>query len=367
MASMRKKSGHYYARFYDKHRSPKRKELALQTTRKDVARRRLTEWERMYEKGEFDPWADGTGPEKLTVEAALERFMEAKAHLRPRTVQTYRDILEQWLEGHVPSQLFVRDLNADHVRPYVWGSNEIANATRRHRYRHVKVFLRWAKEQGHLQEVPLGDVRRPKKEKKQAAFFSPDDLEKLLRVIDAHDETTEDVAGNAPDDRWLKHLIHVGVGTGLRRGELLRLRWQDVDLAQRLVTVRSREGEKTKSGHERRVPLRGEALKLLRRLNEERQPAPNDRVFIDGEGKPVKAGRLTHRFKFFVRKAELPNRERLRFHSLRHTCGSWLHMKGVPMKAIQTILGHATMNITSEIYAHVHDEMLGEAMEKTFG
>ena len=59
MASLRKKSGHYYARFYDSNRSPKQKELALKTTRKSNARSKLVKWEKAYEEGKFDPWKGG--------------------------------------------------------------------------------------------------------------------------------------------------------------------------------------------------------------------------------------------------------------------------------------------------------------------
>jgi integrase len=367
MASLRKKSGRYYARFYDKRRSPKRKEVALGCSRKDVARRRLSEWERLYREGSFDPWQPvGSGPERLTVEDAIARFMKSRSHLRPRTQDTYEGILRRWRET-LPPGLLLTDVTASHLRPYVHASR-LANATQRKRYGHVQTFLKWCVEQRHAQSNALEDVREPKEQKKAAAFLSTDDVETLLRTIDAHHEITEDIAGRKPDDDWLKAVIRVGVCTGLRRGELCRLRWRDVDLGQGFLTVRSEEGAETKSGHERRLPLRGDALDVLRKLNKERSDAlTGGPVFTDSKGRSIKPGRASRRFKFFVRKAKLPDRERLRLHSLRHTCGSWLAMQGVPMKAIQAILGHSTMQITSETYSHVHDDVLVKAMEETFG
>ena len=366
MASMRKKKGHYYARFYDRRRSPKRKEISLRTTRKDVARRRLSEWERLYERGEFDPWKPvGRGPERLSVEDAAERFLKARSHLRQRTLDTYRGVLRRWRET-IPPGLLVADVNASHLRPYVH-DDSITNASQRKRYRHVRAFLNWCVENGHLQNTPLDDVRQPKEQKKAAAFLSTDAVEKLLRTIDAHHEITEDIAGRKPDDDWLKAMIHVGVCTGLRRGELLRLHWRDVDLQQGFLTVRSAPGAETKSGHERRIPLRGDALNVLRQMDEERSSTLDGPVFVDSRGRQIKPSRASKRFTFFMRKAKLPDRERLRLHSLRHTCGSWLAMQGVPMKAIQAILGHSTMHITSETYSHVHDDVLVKAMEETFG
>ena len=366
MASLRKKSGRYYARFYDKRRNPKRKEVALGCSRKDVARRRLTEWERLYREDQFDPWKPiGGGLEKLTVEDAVARFVKARSHLRPRTLDTYRGVLRRWREA-LPPGLLVADVTASHLRPYVH-KDSITNASQRKRYRHVRAFLNWCVEQGHVNSSALEDVRQPKEQKKAAAFLSVDDVETLLTAIDAHYEITEDIAGRKPDDEWLKAMIRVGVCTGLRRGELLRLRWRDVDLRQGFLTVRSAPGAETKSGHERRLPLRGDALEVLRQMNEARGDVLDGPVFVDGQGRKIKASRASKRFKFFVRKAKLPDRERLRLHSLRHTCGSWLAMQGVPMKAIQAILGHSTMHITSETYSHVHDDVLVKAMEETFG
>ena len=373
MASLRKISGNYYAYFYDRHRQPKEKSVPLRVSLKSAAQKRLKYLESLWAEGDFDPWGDGTAPgstaPSLAVPEAVRRFLEDRSDLRPRTLGTYRQQLDAWTNGHTPPGLRLQDVSAEHLRPYVRQPG-ISNASMRKRYRHLRAFLNWAVEAGHLSGSPLDDVRQPKKQKKQAAFLSTDDLEALLRCIDAHYEITENAAGQKPDDGWLKDMVEVAVCTGLRRSELCRLRWQDVDLRHRLLTVRSRDGSETKSGHERQLPLRGDALDVLhRRQAGRREAAPPDGpafVFTDRRGLPIKPDRATKRFKFFVRKAKLPNRDRLRFHSLRHTCGSWLAMKGVPMKAIQSILGHSTMNLTSETYAHLNPDVLARAMEETF-
>ncbi len=368
MARLRKlgKSGNYFAYFYDSRKKPKEKSYALNTTRKDVARRRLTKLERRYERDEFDPWnPDSSGPEPLTVNEAIERFIKAKAHLRARTVDTYRQQLERWESVHLPPGVMLRDVSVEHVRPYVL-AGRISRASQRKRYRHLKAFFNWSTGAALLESSPMADVRQPKREKKQPAFLSNDDVKKLLRAIDAHHEITENAAGRKPDDTWLAGMIRVAVCTGLRRGELVRLRWRDADLTHRLLTVRSRDGEKTKSGDERRLPLRGDALDVLRRLDRERGDDLDAPAFVDRRGLPIKLGRVTKRFKFFVRKARLRDRKRLHFHSLRHTCGSWLAMQGVAQRVIQGILGHQQAS-TSEIYMHLSPQAMASAMEETFG
>jgi integrase len=197
--------------------------------------------------------------------------------------------------------------------------------------------------------------------------LSTGDVKKLLRAIDAHAELLQDQPGPNSDDEWLKQMIQVGVSTGLRRSALCRLRWADVDLNHQLLTVRNRGEEKTKSGHERSVPLRGDAFDLLARMKREQEGGGlNARVFSDSEGRAIRPDRASHRFKFFARKAKLKDRERLSFHSLRHTTASWLAMQGVPMRVIQGILGHSTVNMT-ERYSHLAPEVMEKAMEETFG
>jgi integrase len=161
-------------------------------------------------------------------------------------------------------------------------------------------------------------------------------------------------------------MIVIGIGTGLRRAELLALRWRDIDREGEMLYVRNRDGFTTKSGDERPVPLAGDALERLRQMREGRQPDPSDPVFITLKDVPPKPDRVSKRFKFFVEKAKLPDRDRISFHSLRHSTASWLAMKGIPMRVIQSILGHSTIQVT-ERYSHLSPDMLGKAMDAAFG
>ncbi|PSQ79820.1 MAG: site-specific integrase, partial [Bacteroidetes bacterium QS_1_63_11] len=158
----------------------------------------------------------------------------------------------------------------------------------------------------------------------------------------------------------------VAVGTGLRRGELLNLRWGDVDLESGRLVVRNRNGFTTKNGSERSVPLRGDALETLREMDDARSPLDNEPVFVDANDDVPKPDRISKRFKFYVRKAKLSDREELSFHSCRHTTGSWLSMQGVPLRVISEILGHSNTQVT-EMYSHLSPDVMDRAMEETFG
>jgi integrase len=370
---MRKVNGHYYARFYDRDRDPQRKTYPLKASRQDVARRRLTELEEGYRNGKFDPWEGGWQWENATLEEATERFLKAKEQdgLQPSTLDAYQWKL-QGLQEHAPPGAHVRDVTPEHIRSYVnapkkRGDNEpVSNATKRSRYRHIAAFFSWAVEQDLVDESPADDVQKPRVEEKKSAFLSPEDVKKILRTIDAHREVQQGEPGPTAHDKWLKHMIRVAVGTGLRRGELLNLRWKDVDFESGSLIVRHRGDFTAKNGRERVVSLVGDALDTLRSIADSRQPAAGDPVFIDADGDPPKPSRVTKRFKFYVRKAKLEDREELSFHSCRHTTGSWLTMQGVPLRVISEILGHSSTSVT-EKYSHLKPGVMDEAMEDTFG
>lgn len=362
MASMRKVNGHYYARFYDRSKSPKRKTYPLKTGRQDVARRRLSELERGYRSGDFDPWSGGWKRTNATLQEALERFLEGRSHLKTRTLETYRGIIRRMIE-QVPAETLTRDLRSSQIRPYVLDSS-VSNATKRKRHRHLKTFFKWTVKEGLSDENPMQEVPRPSKEKKKPAYFRPEDIEKLIQVMRSHADEVCDAAGRSPDVKWLEEITRVAVGTGLRRGELINLRWRDVDLQERRIHVRHREDFSTKGNAERSIPLRGNALLTLQEMSHTRSPKRDEPVFKDQNGNAIRPDRVSSRFKTFVRKAGLD--DRLHFHSLRHTTASWLTMDGVPMRVIQAILGHASIQ-TTEIYSHLAPETLDAAMDETFG
>ena len=372
MASMRKKKDHYYARFYDPNRSPKRKEISLRTTRKDVAKRRRRDMEDRFADGTFDPWNPGSGgPQHLSMEKAKERFLEARSHLREATLTEYRNLIEQFIRRQSLTHLMLQDVDRkEHLLPFVRDDDSVSVATLRKRYRHIKAFLNWCAEEDHLEENLLESVRPPKAEKKLPAFLTPEQLKRWLRAVDADFEMKK-AAGTATEGQitWIKDPVLLAVGTGIRRSALVNLRWQDVDFDSGFLMVRNNpdSGHKTKSGHARRVPIVADALDVLHRryarAEEKQEGDPTGYILRNRSGGQLSAGYMSKKFKTYVRLAKLP--EEISFHNLRDTCTSWLAMKGVSLRIIQTILGHSSSTVT-ERYAHLTPDVLTAAMEKTF-
>jgi len=168
--------------------------------------------------------------------------------------------------------------------------------------------------------------------------------------------------------------------TGLRRGEVLGLRWRDLDLergtlsvSQTVISVNYEiqfSTPKTNAGR-RSVALDPGTIEVLRshrvRQLEERTrlglpwPSPDSLIFADVEAKPIHPGQFSDRFDRLVKAACVP---RVRFHDLRHTHATLLLMAGVHAKIVQERLGHANIAVTLGTYSHVVAGMQEEAVTK---
>ncbi len=165
---------------------------------------------------------------------------------------------------------------------------------------------------------------------------------------------------------WLKDVIILAAYTGLRLGELAAARWSWIDLEARTLKVTHSESFRTKTCRERVVPLAGKALETVQHLKEKREERGEhlDGPLLPGpKGLGINLRRTSRRFKFFVRKAMLP--DELHFHSLRHSCGSMLALGGVPDVVIAEVLGHASTQ-TTRIYTHAAAGHVRDAMERVF-
>jgi len=374
MAKLRKHKGYYNVRFYDKNRSPKRTEISLGTGRKSVAKPQKRKMEEAWARGKYDPWEDEWDDENKTVDDAGSAFIKAKekAKLSPNTIEIYHYVLKG-LKEHTPPGTMVRDVTPEQVRTYVHAPKEVAgeeeevsNSTKRHRHEHLSTFFRWAIDKGWTDENIVEKVVKPRKEKKKKAIFEPYEVHKVLNAIDAYREMRKDEPGPTPSDEWLKEIIVVAFGTGLRRGELLNLQWRDVDLDYERLFVRHRGDFKPKNGQERTVDLVAEAREMLKAMHEVQNPIPNEPVFTDEKGESPRPDRVTKRFKKYVRKAKLKDREELCFHSLRHSTASRLMMDGAPKDVIADVLGHTTTRMADK-YSHLARGATRRAMEQAFG
>jgi integrase len=169
---------------------------------------------------------------------------------------------------------------------------------------------------------------------------------------------------------------HLAAFTGLRRGELLALRWRDIDLdsavlrvVQSVVILRNRDlyiGP-TKTDRSRRViALDQQTVTVLRRHHRISGRATSihangdEFLFCDKEGRPINPERFGDRFRSNVRRVGVPH---IRLHDLRHTHATHALHAGIHPKIVSERLGHASIGITLEIYSHALPNMQAEAAE----
>jgi integrase len=204
--------------------------------------------------------------------------------------------------------------------------------------------------------------RRREPERGPLEFYTPEQIEALARAMadGAHRDPAAPEVGDAErvaralDDARDAELIRVAAYTGLRRGELIALRWGDVDFVGHKLTVRRAisagvEANSTKSRRAREVPLPDQAAVALERLSERTEFAgPDEYVFANRLGRRLDPTALRRRFERGRDAAGLPP---LRFHDLRHTYGSLLVAGGVDLQSVKAAMGHSRIT-TTERYLH---------------
>ncbi|WP_030238524.1 tyrosine-type recombinase/integrase [Streptomyces sp. NRRL S-350] len=177
----------------------------------------------------------------------------------------------------------------------------------------------------------------------------------------------------------LHALFELALRTGLRKGELLGLRWEDLDLDASTASIR-RTLQRTRTGgpttlptktisSERRIALPVACVTSLRehraRQAREKQQAgaqwvDNGLVFSRPDGHPIEPATLTRHFKALLRRSRL---RAIRFHDLRHSTATLLLEQGVELVVIKELLGHAHIGVTATVYAHVRLRLQRDAID----
>lgn len=155
---------------------------------------------------------------------------------------------------------------------------------------------------------------------------------------------------------WLKEIILFAVNTGMRKGEILSLRWPQVDLDNRVITLLV-----TKNKEKRSLPINETVYQLLKRKMEARKSSGY--VFPSGTGTKIISHNLSRSFRIAREKVGLDD---VRFHDLRHTAGSRMAQSGVDIYTIAKILGHKTLTMTIR-YSHHNVESLRSGVNALAG
>ena len=192
----------------------------------------------------------------------------------------------------------------------------------------------------------MQQVKQPRGDNRRIRYLSENEAERLLNALAQRSRDVHDMA-------------LLALYCGLRAGEILSLSWNDVNFEHGLVTIRNPKNDRT-----RHLPMPNRVQEMLREREMDRKIDSNLIFPARNGGRRQSVG---HTFDRTVAALGLNNgiedrRQRVVFHTLRHTFASWLVMAGTPLYSVQHLLGHQSIALT-ERYSHLAPDSLQQAMQ----
>jgi integrase len=297
----------------------------------------------------------------------IQRWLEdyAKPNLSPRTYEGYQSIYRSGIQS-VLGKIKLRDLKPFQIQSYLSGMISKGNKTTtvRHHAMMIHGILRSAVKSELLYRNPADSVTPPAVRQTEMKTLDSEQVNLLLE---------------AAKDTPYFYEFHVALYTGMRRSELMALRWQDVDLIMAEISV-SRSihilndrqiifrGTKTAKSS-RRVALSPETCIVLRRHLDNEMircaqlgvPFNKDRLlFCEWDGQPLSPDRISRAWERLIKKLGFGH---IRFHDARHTHATMLLKANIHPKVVQERLGHSKSSTTLDMYSHVTPGMQQKAAE----
>jgi len=296
-------------------------------------------------------------PTKVRVGDFLERWLHdyAEGAVQATTLKSYREIIRQHI---IPAlgYILLTLLSPQIIQSYYsrkLGESLSSTTVRRH-HAIIREALGHAVRWGLLGRNPATLTNAPKPQRFEAQIWDEEQVRLFLAVA------------KRSSDYYALYLT--AVLTGMRQGELLGLRWRDVNFAVSVASIhqtfyrlgREKLFKQPKSQASRRaIALPPAVVTVLRGLKEGQEEnrrfmggdyCDHDLVFCQANGRPLHAGNIVRRdFRQVTKRAKIPP---IRFHDLRHAHASYLARAGVPAKVVQERLGHSTLSFTMKVYTH---------------
>lgn len=336
---------------------PKRQRKYIYASTRGEVSQRLTAALRDSQRGIMP------GDDRVTVADYLTRWLGSiSGQVKPRTLDSYSTDVRLHLVPYIGRARLTK-LTAAQVQYLL---DDLSDTLAPASVQHVHTTLRRALEQAMRWDlVPRNVATLVDAPRQEQAEIQPLDQEQ-----------TEIFLAAAKGDS-LEALWSLAVLTGMRRGEMLALRWEDLDLDAGTLAVRHTltriDGKLTltvpKSAKSRRtIHLPAKARHALRRRRcrqlEERMSrgrGEGEYVFSFGGGTPLDGAFVQRRFKALLTGAGLPD---IRLHDLRHTAATLMLAKGIELHVVSRTLGHASISVTADIYGHILPTMQSMVAEK---
>lgn len=297
--------------------------------------------------------------------------------LAPSTFECYEGVYRLYIKDSDIGDIKLIDLRTAHLQRYYTKLLDIdkldaSNVKRINKT--LKTCLKEAIKQGYLQKNWCDDVNLPKvKKEDNIKALSKDEQLRLLEALKGID---------------LELLITFALGTGLRLGEVLGLKWSDIDFKEHTLSVQrsvrrvveiQRDGSRNRVLKEvppktensfRTVPIPDSILSKLKSYKREQNELilaigedyqNNNYVFCNNDGTIMDPKKPNRRLSSVLKSNDI---ELITFHGLRHTYCTRLFEAGVPPKTVQSLVGHSDIETTMNIYTHVMKETKMEAVDK---
>ena len=217
----------------------------------------------------------------------------------------------------------------------------VSNYTIRRDLADLSSAFNWGISKDYILENPCKGIKKPKLIEKVPIFFSEAEFNTLISSI---------------NDKDLIDIIRFAALTGIRQNDLINLRWEQVNFKNRTLTLDNRFSQ-TKSRKVHVLPLNLKSLQIL--TGRQLTCKHNTHIFTYNDN-PIKQSFISHKFKKLVKTAQL--NPGFTFHSLRHSFGSWLVQKGVPLYQVSKLMTHSDLRVT-QIYTHLSEQNLKDAVE----
>ncbi len=358
------KKGYYYVvlSYYDS--TGKRRVKYVSTGLPEKGNKRKAEAELTKIRNEFEPpqEAGELRSDMLFADYLLGWLEIVKVRVKTATYGSYESMTKHTIEPYFRNkQISLKDLEARHIQQfYTEKLKTVKPNSVIHYHAVIHQALKYAMKTDLVPQNVAMKVDRPKKNDFQPVFLDAAELQQLFEVVKG---------------TKLELPVLVAAFYGLRRGEVLGLKWDAVDFERGTLTIKrtvtsvqidgkttiiEQESAKTKSSM-RTLPLVGSfkeyftEVKAAQELNKKvcgncYNYDYDGYVFVDEMGERMRPDYLTSKFPEYIVRHGL---KKMRFHDLRHSCASLLLANGVPLKQIQDWLGHSDFSTTANIYAHL--------------
>jgi integrase len=294
-------------------------------------------------------------PKAIDLKRLIEESASAKKHyVRISTQKRYKSYFvrfEEFMRTSFPAAWAdVRTIDESYIREYINITLEPTDPkvkpwTRRtlnDSLKTIKSLFNYGIRCGYLEKNPATEIKPVRTSThSRAGCFEDEQLSSIWKTIDQH---------------WLDPLSFI-THTGLRKAELINLRWQSVTLTdgREEIVVESYDDWETKTGKSRKIPLNSEAVAILKR----QQGKNPDYVFTSKEGKKIHPDKIYHAFMKALGELKLQGN----IHKLRHHFANKLIQAGADLNTVKDLLGHSDLQTTS-IYLHSNPKMMREAVSR---